>query len=198
MRKWALTMARNSVGTVRSGNERCRHHRRHRQNDGIARPQRHRDVAEIERRSRAPPSKANARKRWPKTTLPPFASTNRSAGSTKAADSPSRATSGRQAAPARGQRLADHRARRGWPSLAGGSVLSAASSKRPEQPVIERALAIEHLADGRAGRRAQQAQHGQIIARARARHAAVGGRRSTTGCGRHWRAASSAHGWRDR
>src|SRR5664279_4630768 len=45
--------------------------------------------------------------------------------------------------------------------------------QRPDQPVIERPFAIEHVADGRAWRSVQQAQNGQIIARTRSRHAAI-------------------------
>ena len=55
-------------------NERGRHHRRHRQNDGIAR----RRAALFRRRNRAPsrgsPRTSMPRKRWPKMTAPPFAS----------------------------------------------------------------------------------------------------------------------------
>ena len=152
-------------------NERCRHHRRHRQDDGVAWAQRHRKIAEIE------PGHAV---RVVCKGAQPLAENDFAAvrfdEPQRRLDEGRRQSVAREqrtvAAPTRGQRFADHRG-----SEAGGACrrlgVERGQQQRPDQPVVQRPFAIDDVADGRARRGAQQAQNGQIIARARSRHAAI-------------------------
>ena len=164
-------MARNSFGASSPGTISRRHHRRHREDHGIARAER--DL--VRRRNRAPrPCRRRnrqARSRWPKShcgaVLAEKAQRRFDEG---VRPSPSRAISGRQALPP-----AASVSRMIAPARRGAAVLRLGverrDEQRPRQPLVERARAGHDLADGLVGGRPQQPRERQIVARARARHA---------------------------
>ena len=89
------------------------------------------------------------------------------------------------------QGLAHHRAgQRGRASF--GSVLSAASRNGPQQPVPQRALARQHIADALVRPRATAVGQRQIVGRPACRAPGASGSNTTRECGRHWAGWSSA------
>ena len=138
MRKCALTMARNSVGSFQIGTASRGDRRRNGKNDGVVRPKLHAVVAEIERRD------ARRRRTTMRAADVPNASVRPLA--CKIAPAPdrrrrcsvrSRAISGRQARPPRQQCFAHDCGGEPRPSASCGSVLSAASRSGCHRRVIE-------------------------------------------------------------
>ncbi len=154
MRKCALTMARNSVGTREARHQRRRGIGRHREDHGIVVGRAQRLIAEIERRD-ALLAEAHGAQLMFEPHSAPRSRRYSSAGSISVGARPSRAISGRQARP---------------PAASVSRITAAASFAEPsrridiergeqerlDQPRVKRAVAGDHLADRLAGARPQQ------------------------------------------
>ena len=171
MRKWALTMARNSVGTVKSGMSEDA------TTGGTA------NTAPSPGRSgtvRSPKSSALTRVPFEGEGAQALAEDDAAAlrldVTQRRFDEGCRQSVAREQRPiiaaAGDKRVADHR-RGEFGGACRRFGVERGQQQRVEQPVVQRPLAVEHLADGRVRRGAQQAQNGKIIAGAGARHAAV-------------------------
>ncbi len=173
MRKWALTMARNSVGTVEAGHQLCGGVGRHRQDHRVLAASAMVSPPKSSASTRSAP-KRMARSWCSRRTSAPRAASKASAGSMSVA--PSRRA--RSAAGRRGRRRPASRAsrrRRARPSRCGGSVLSAASSNGSTSRSIQAAPCRTMTSPTvLPARRPQQPGQREIIERACARRAARG------------------------
>ena len=135
---------------------------------------------------------ANSRSSCPNWMLAPLSCSSLIAGSTSTALRPSRAISGRQACASRQQRFPHDRA--GKPRGALGRIdVQRRQQQRLHQPLVERALAGDRVADQFALRCPDQRHQREIIAAGRCRGHGAPRRRSTAAAGsRRGRAASAA------
>ena len=134
IRKCALTMARNSVGTSRPRHQRGRGIGRHGENDGIVGGERNRLAAEIERFD-ALVAEARCARNWcSNRTAAPRCCRRASAGSISVATKPVARNQRPAGAAAGGERLADHRG--GEPCRAARRVdVERGEQQRLDQPL---------------------------------------------------------------
>ena len=164
-------MARNSVGTVRPGSRRAGEIGRHGDDHFVVGAERDGVIAEVERRG-AEPVKFDAMQFVPELHIGALRLEIGKAGIDKGGRQPLHGDQRPAGAAAGCDRLAQQRGgqpRRGFRRR----VVEGRQEKRLDQPLVQRARAVDHVADGLAAGQHHQPRQHQIVAHAGVRHAAA-------------------------